>query len=58
MKIDNDVKKWLIHVKTSTINRKRKGDFDEDNLIKELTYHSADILFNCIKKEKFNKKHV
>jgi ATP-dependent Lon protease len=56
MKIDNDVKKWLVHVKTSNINRKRKADFDEDNLIKELTYYSTETLFKSIKKEKFNKK--
>ena len=47
MDIDVDVIKWLAH-----INRKRKNNYNEDNLLKELTSNSIDALLKAIKKQK------
>jgi hypothetical protein len=58
MKINNDVQKWLIHVKTSNISRKRKADFDDDNLIKEITLNSIKSIMKIIKAEKVNNKNI
>ena len=49
--MDQDVKKWITHVNIYN-TRKRKAKFDEDNLIKELTFHSIENISNIIKKEK------
>ncbi len=49
--MDTDIQKWITHVNINN-TRKRKAPFDEDNLIKELTYHSIESIISTIKKQK------
>lgn len=55
--MDTDVKKWLTHIKTNN-SRKRKADFNEDNLIKELTFYCIETITNTIKKEYNDKINI
>jgi ATP-dependent Lon protease len=58
--MDTDVKKWLTHVNKPNINsRKRKAnDNNEDNLIKELTFHCIESINNTIKKQQGKIKNI
>jgi len=49
--MDTDIQKWITHINIHN-TRKRKATFDEDNLIKELTFHSIESIINTIKKQK------
>jgi ATP-dependent Lon protease len=49
--MDPDVQKWITYINIHN-TRKRKAKFDEDNLIKELTFHSIESISNTIKKQK------
>ena len=49
--MDTDVQKWITYINIHN-TRKRKAKFDEDNLIKELTYQSINNISTVIKKEK------
>ena len=49
--MDNDVQNWITHVNINNA-RKRKAKFDEDDLIKEMTFNSIESILKIIKKEK------
>ncbi len=55
--MDTDIQKWITHINISN-TRKRKANFNEDNLIKELTYYSIDSIINTIKKQKIKNKNL
>ena len=55
--MDNDVQKWITHVNIHN-TRKRKAKFDEDDLIKELTFNSIESISRIIKKEKIKNNRL
>ncbi len=54
--MDIDVKKWLTNIKSTS--RKRKADYNDDNLVKELTFHCIESITSIIKKEYTNNKNI
>lgn len=55
--MDPDVQKWITHLNIHNV-RKRKAKFDDDNLIKELTFYSIESIINTIKKQKIKNKNL